>query len=363
MPEAATPRRLKVGVLTFHRCINYGSYWQARALVEGLRARGHDAELLDHDCPRVRYAELRCAFQPLLPRRSPRSDFPEYAAKARRVLAAADALPCSPRFPLGRPDLLDGYNAIVVGSDEVWNMHHPWYGGQGIFYGDGLPAERLVSYAASFGNHDASEGLHHWWADKLRRFSAISVRDSNSRAMLQRSLDTEPDVVLDPVLQFPPNRPPEPAREDDPKPYVAVYGHSFPAWYSEAVRAFARHRGLRLVSIGYRNDWADEQRIGAGPLEFARLIANAASVATNFFHGCVFALLGSRPFACVASAYRSNKLRDLVGTVGAERRLMTGPEESREIAGQLATPLSPLVAARIALLRQNSNRYLAHALG
>ena len=94
MPEAATPRRLKVGVLTFHRCINYGSYWQARALVEGLRARGHDAELLDHDCPRVRYAELRCAFQPLLPRRSPRSDFPEYAAKARRVLAAADAL-CS----------------------------------------------------------------------------------------------------------------------------------------------------------------------------------------------------------------------------------------------------------------------------
>ena len=242
-------------------------------------------------------------------------------------------------------------------------MHHPWYGGQGIFYGDGLPAERLVSYAASFGNHDASEGLHHWWADKLRRFSAISVRDSNSRAMLRRSLDTDPDVVLDPVLQFPPNRPPEPAREDDPKPYVAVYGHSFPAWYSEAVRAFARHRGLRLVSIGYRNDWADEQRIGAGPLEFARLIANAASVATNFFHGCVFALLGSRPFACVASAYRSNKLRDLVGTVGAERRLMTGPEESREIAGQLATPLSPLVAARIALLRQNSNRYLAHALG
>ncbi len=28
---------LRVGVLTFHRCINYGSYWQARCLVEGLR--------------------------------------------------------------------------------------------------------------------------------------------------------------------------------------------------------------------------------------------------------------------------------------------------------------------------------------
>src|SRR5690349_8232637 len=39
---------LKIGVLTFHRCINYGSYWQARCLVDGLRARGHDAVLLDH---------------------------------------------------------------------------------------------------------------------------------------------------------------------------------------------------------------------------------------------------------------------------------------------------------------------------
>ena len=24
----------RIGVLTFHRCINYGSYWQARCLVE-----------------------------------------------------------------------------------------------------------------------------------------------------------------------------------------------------------------------------------------------------------------------------------------------------------------------------------------
>ena len=32
---------MKVGVLTFHRCINFGSYWQARCLVEGLRSRGH----------------------------------------------------------------------------------------------------------------------------------------------------------------------------------------------------------------------------------------------------------------------------------------------------------------------------------
>jgi hypothetical protein len=52
---------LKVDVLTFHRCINYGSYWQARCLVEQLRSRGHEAGLLDHDRRCVRRAEVRCA--------------------------------------------------------------------------------------------------------------------------------------------------------------------------------------------------------------------------------------------------------------------------------------------------------------
>ena len=78
---------MKVGVLTFHRCINYGSYWQARCLVEGLRAQGHDAELLDHDDAQVRSAEWRCAFQPSLPARTPRADLPRYAAKARKFLS------------------------------------------------------------------------------------------------------------------------------------------------------------------------------------------------------------------------------------------------------------------------------------
>ena len=78
----ARPRR--IGVLTFHRCINYGSYWQARCLVDGLLARGHDAELLDHHCDEVMSAELRCALQPKLPERSPRQEIRAYAAKVRR---------------------------------------------------------------------------------------------------------------------------------------------------------------------------------------------------------------------------------------------------------------------------------------
>src|SRR5438270_12595432 len=86
-------RTMKVGVLTFHRCVNYGTYWQARCVVVALQARGHDAELLDHDCRCVRRAEARCAFQPKLPERTQRHELGSYATKTRLLNAAIANLP------------------------------------------------------------------------------------------------------------------------------------------------------------------------------------------------------------------------------------------------------------------------------
>lgn len=354
----------KVGVLTFHRCINYGSYWQARCLVDGIRGRGYDALLLDHESVGVARAERRCAFQPLLPQKASRSDRRLYGAKTRRFLKAFDQLPRSARFSLDDPAQMERFDLVVVGSDEVWNLSHPWYGGQPIFYGVGLNASRVVSYAASFGNQDASAGLDYPWRERLRSFASISVRDENSRRMIREGLGEEPELVLDPVLQFPPSRSIA-ATTSDPfsdQPYIAVYGHGFPSWFKEEVRRSASARRYRLISIGYRNDWADEQRITAGPEEFARLIAGSVAVATNFFHGCVFALLNSKPFVCASSPYRSNKVRDLTRAVSAEERLVDEDTKSA-LGGLLIAPLETAVGGRIDELRRRSTVYLNRVLG
>jgi hypothetical protein len=351
---------VKVGVLTFHRCINYGSYWQARCLVEGLRDMGHDAVLLDHDSADVRRAEWRNAFQPALPTRSPRADLHLLAAKARRFLDAFERLPQSPRFALDRPEEAGDYDAIVVGSDEVWNFRHPWYGFKPIFFGDRLRTKRLASYAASFGNHDAEHGIEPAWAAKLERFDALSVRDENSRMLVRRSVDREPALVLDPCLQFPPS---PVAANDREAPYLALYGHGFPDWFATRVRAWSIETGRRIVSIGYRNDWADEQRLDAGPDDFSTLIASADAVATNFFHGCVFALHHRRPFVCAPSPYRLNKVRDLAQALGATRHIVAESTPSAAFAALLESPLDTGIAARIDTLRANSSAYLAAALG
>ena len=356
MSATATPRRLKVGVLTFHRCINYGSYWQARCLVEGLRARGLDAVLLDHDAPRVKRAEWRCALQPLLPERTPRSAFPLYARKARRFFEALARLPLSAPFDLDDPAGMESCDLIVVGSDEVWNLRHPWYAGCRLFFGEGLRAPRAVSYAASFGNYDAADGLAPDWAERLRGFSDLSVRDENSRELVWRAVGRDPALVLDPCLQF--DLAAASDADDEGSDYAVVYGHSFPANFAREARAWASSRGVRLVSVGYHNAWADEQRVDAGPEAFARMIANARAVATNFFHGCVFALANRKPFVCAASAYRSNKVQALMAMMGAQPRLVGEGTEPEALRALMDRPLDAAIADRIRLLRQRSHSYL-----
>ena len=350
----------KIGVLTFHKCINYGSYWQARCLVEALRARGHDAELLDHDCRCVRRAEAHCALQPKLPERTPPKELPRYRAKTRRFIAAIGRLPLSRRFSLHEPGTAGRYDSVVVGSDEVWNFRHPWYGSKPIFFGDGLNTGRLVSYGASFGNHSAHDGIDPAWAHKLERFVALSVRDENSRHLVRGGMGREAELVLDPCLLHPPaNAGGEP---DEERPYAVVYGYGFPAWLKARAREWTRRSGMRLVSIGYSNDFADEQRIGDGPLEFARRMAGARAVITNFFHGCVFALLNGKPWATVPSDYRSIKIPDLAAVLGAVDRLVHERTSERSFAELLDTPVKPHVEARIGELRARSEAYLDAAL-
>jgi hypothetical protein len=352
--------RLKIGVLTFHRCINYGSFWQARALVEGLRARGHDAVLLDHHSREVTWAEWRCAFQPTLPHPTARSDFRHYASKARRFLEAFHLLPQSRPFALNDPQGLDRFDLVVVGSDEVWNLHHPWYGGKGIFYGDGLNAERVVSFAASFGNYSCHWGIDVAWAERLKRFDRLSVRDENSYWLVKGCTGVEPELVLDPVLQFPDVGRQEALSRSEP--YLLLYGHGFPDWYAREVREAADRHRLRLVSIGYRNGFADEQWIGAGPLEFARAVAGASAVATNFFHGCVFALLAGKPFAAVSMPYRHNKLRDLTAALAAQHHLVSEDEGRGTVGELLRAPLIDPIHESIARLRGRSTAYLDAAV-
>ena len=351
--------RHKVGVLTFHRCVNYGSYWQARCLLEWLERRGRSAVLLDHVSGAVRSVELKCAMSPALPTATRREDIPRYVQKIRAFRRALQRLPKSTPFPLDEPQKSEPCELVIVGSDEVFNLSHPWYGGRPLFFGEGVPSPRLAAYAASFGNYER-DCIGAPWRNWLFNFEAISLREQAGERILNEAGLSNLELALDPCLLSPPSAA-NCGPDDAEPPYLAIYGHSFPDWFAGRILGWARERGLRVVSIGYRNDWADEQKIGAGPEAFRDLLSKATAVATNFFHGCVFALINRKPFACAASPYRTNKVLSLTTLLGAGRHLISEPTPCA-IDAAMESPPEPAVYERITAMRVRSEAFLDRVL-
>jgi hypothetical protein len=353
----SSPSQRKIGVLTFHRCINYGSFWQASCLVQWLRKNHYDATILNHVSRRVNFAEWKCAVRPTGCPSTARQQAPLYRAKIESFLDATRTLPLSKPFALDDPSDMEPVDVAVIGSDEVWNFSHPWYRGSEVFYGGGIKAERLVSYAASFGGYTGAVAPDR--IDRLRAFNSISVRDTNSRRLLSESAGINSTLVLDPCLLSPPERSADGARDLD-EPYIAVYGHDFSSPFIQRVTEYARARRWRVISIGYANLWADEQRIDLSPSRFPAFLWNAELVATNFFHGCVFALAGEKQFVCETMPYRMTKIHDLMELMRTRDRLLDATPPGS--MAPFEEPVNPQAARRISELRHVSESFLHAAL-
>ena len=84
---------------------------------------------------------------------------------------------------------------------------------------------------------------------------------------------------------------------------------------------------------------------------------------TNFFHGCVFALVNNKPFVTSPSEYRFNKVRDLTNALDARAHVVTADSDPAAFDHLLGTPPASQVAAAIDGLRAQSNAFLDRALG
>lgn len=352
------PRR--TGVLTFHRCINYGSYWQALGLVEALRARDIDAVILDHRSTAVDRAEWRVALRPTLPTPVPQSDIPAYRRKVEKFARAWCSLPLSKPFPVESPDSLPRLKQVVIGSDEVWNFSHPWYASLPIFFGRDLPTDNVISYAATFGNYGHQWGLHEPFRSWLTDFKAISVRDENSRTLIREGCRRDPALVLDPCLQFPLKLTSHWSGRDDP--YLALYGHNFTPSFLQTLRQFSSHFKLPIISIGYRNPDVDGNWLDAGPHDFAHFMARATAVATNFFHGCVFALRNRKPFVSELTPYRSHKVLGLIRLLEADSHLLEPDAEYSQFEMALGAAPAEKIFHNLERLRRQSEAFLETSL-
>lgn len=357
---------MKIGILSMQEVKNYGSFLQAFSLKKNIEALGHECAFVNiipgaqiGDFKQRRFHKFRLLIERLwgwdwLKRLKTIYQFQTRFKK--------EFLP----FLGVKSDVTGHHDIVVIGSDEVFNCaQKTWFGFSPQLYGEGLDADKVISYAASFGATTVEKlqklGLKNEVARMLNEnFSGISVRDENSREVVKTLTDKEPAMNVDPVLiyDYTPFMPQERRKAD----YIIVY--TYPGRISEkkeiaAIQAFAKKKGLRLLSIGHYFSWCDDVVVPT-PFEVLAWFRDAAYVVTDTFHGSVFSIKYNKQFCTIVREMNNQKLTYLLKQFGLEDRIVN---EMQNIEDIMDSPIEwQPVNKKIEEEKKHSLEYLAKEL-
>ena len=309
---------MKIGLLTLDSHIyNYGGALQEYALLTVLKSFG-DAEIIDYDLTSelytfsakrsLKYLTLEKvaekAFGRLKGKTSGAEDVSQFvrARKQKFDEFRSTHMALSERYVCADLEKLDaGYDAIVCGSDQIWN---PDYNVPSFFLNFADHAKKII-YAASIGKSDLREYQKKIYGSYIDRIDFASVRESSAKKLLEDYTDTKLSVVVDPTLLL--ERAEwltvaEPVLGLDA--YIFCYFLQPTKEKINAATEFAKKHHKTLVSIPYLHHAYDEftdlipgiKLSEIGPAEFLGMILHADTILTDSFHATVFSILFGRPF-------------------------------------------------------------------
>ncbi len=343
----------RVGIMSMQRIANYGSFLQAYGMRALLEEMGHDVEFVDYhvgepvvgDTKRQRTPIGRKLYKlrEIMSYDVPLAQRVQYIRYKKNFTAKYQTLLGLDPKPNYQPKL----DVLLIGSDEVFNcmQTNPNVGYSPELFGKNHRADKLVSYAASFGNTTLEKLERYGKAEEigglLKEFDAISVRDKNSGRIVKSLTDRKPEYHLDPVLiydfmgkcgQIPDIAPKE--------KYLIVYAYSerITAEETEWIRRYAKRRGWKVYAIGGVQKCAD-QFIDCSPFEVLAYFRHAEEVITDTFHGTIFSVIAGKRFVTLvrrsggASYGNEEKLTDLLERLSLKSREVSDIYKAGEVLG------------------------------
>lgn len=319
------------GIITHYDVHNHGALLQLTALIKVLAQKGITATALRFDKNydflgpelkakyNVSAGGLRY-FLKMLCKRGPGSIV--YNFRKRRTLNRFKSTARIVGDYYSESRLLSG---VIIGSDEVFALHT---GPTPVFFGHALPSNSVVAYAGSFGPTTVADvrrlNCEAFVASGLKSMKGITVRDVNSADAVEQLTGLRPPIVVDPVLLY--GFADEIAAMDNPsprRPYLLVYAYdkrmNDPA-ETEAIRRYARGKGLEIVSPGFYHKWVD-RNVDVDPVGLLGWFRHASEVITDTFHGSVMSIITGTQFATKTRESNYFKLSNLLSEYGLKQRI------------------------------------------
>lgn len=293
---------MKIGIITFHRALNYGAVLQAYALQEYLNTIGIDSEIIDYRSeyieifykqikenplknPKMYLKELIYAPFNTLKRKKFDGFLKKYIKFSKKITTKEELKKINKE-----------YDIFIAGSDQVWNLK--WSGFDKTFFLDFAEDEKKYSYAASFGFDKIPQEQEREYYELLSKFKKISVREESGKKIIKDLLHQECEVSLDPTCLISKAKWENIAKKPKEQNYILLYTLE----KSKELEDYAEKKSKELnAKIVYIADAIKRKkkyiyRGFLGPDEFVGLFSNARYVVTNSFHGLMFSVIFEKSF-------------------------------------------------------------------
>lgn len=308
---------MRIGILTMHRVMNFGSILQAYALQRALDNQGFENEIIDYSFPPKENLLVRFNF--IIRKffydirtleffnKSKKEYFKEFTNKYLHLSS----------HEYNRKTIVMtkyNYDLFITGSDQVWNPR--WTKDDTNFLLGFVDEETIkVSFASSFACEIIPKSLEKEYSRLLSRYKSISIREQKGAEIVYNLIAKKAEIVCDPTLLL--------DCQDyhnlsvDSKvciegKYILVYILSymynpFPE-INNIITYVKSTLNLPIVYIGgkyTRIDKSCKYYENIGPTEFLWLVEHAEFVITTSFHGVAFSTIFNRPLLAVTKGDKS----------------------------------------------------------
>jgi hypothetical protein len=326
---------MKIGIVTYAKCDNYGAELQAYALQWKLNQLGYDAELIDLEKKEKDLASNKASIIPAI-----RNRFKVYGWKApweimklcfdvlqRKISAKENETNQEEKHKLfieffeknirhsakhytleeirTTKDL--DYDVYIAGSDQIWNyMHTDYLDVYFLEFAKKFHAKR-ISYAASVSAASIPTSYQEEYKRLIPNIQYLSVRELQGAKTIEQLSGRKAEVVLDPTLlitkeEWSKNIARNPLQGQK---YVLVYTLSGSKYITRLCESIANRLGCKVVNmkINFRKDKDDrmDSLFDLGPAEWVGLISGAEYVVTDSFHGTAFSINYNKPFTTLVN--------------------------------------------------------------
>ncbi|WP_034549721.1 polysaccharide pyruvyl transferase family protein [Carnobacterium funditum] len=290
-----------IGVVTFHRSLNYGAVLQTYGLVKAIESEGYEVNVVDYRNDQLENRDsykrffktkglFRIIYQYL--------DLPFWIIRRNKFDAFLSNIVSGKRYTEIGSEADRDYDSFMVGSDQVWN-YKITNSDENFFLNKITNNIKKNSYAASFGISKIPKDKNEYYQKGLNNFNCISVREDTGAIIVEKYKQYKPEVVLDPSLLL--NKEEWISVSDKSKlkyDYILIYQRAYSKTLIDFAKRISEENECKIITINGnpRQKVNGKNIIDAGPEEWLSLMNNAKYIVTNSFHGVAFSINLNKEF-------------------------------------------------------------------